>query len=54
MYTPSQLSSSSRIEPSSAQQFLATVVPAEMFFMFPLHMIYKYGLRSRRDPEPYL
>ena len=36
MYTPSQLSSSSRFEPSSVQQVLAIVVPAEMFFMFPI------------------
>lgn len=36
MYTPSQLSSSSRFEPSSVQQALAIVVPAEIFFMFPI------------------
>lgn len=41
MYTPSQLSSSSRFEPSSVQQVLAIVVPAEMFLMFPI----KYDLQ---------
>ena len=40
MYTPSRPSLSSRFEPSSAQQVLATVVPAEMFFVFPLNVIY--------------
>ena len=54
MCNPSRLSLSSRFEPSSAQQVLATVVPAEMSFMFTLNMIYKHGLRSKRDPEPYL
>ena len=44
MYNPSRLSLPSRFEPSSAQQVLATVVPAEMSFMFTLNMIYKHGL----------